>query len=305
VDVAAVGAPGPVPSPGGPGGDGPASRAGEGLARPGRQIDATLAFACGGGRTVLARQRVPYPFHVTRPFYLDPGRPDIATLYLQSASGGIYRDDRLGLSIEVGSHAAAHVTTQAATIVHDTHGRPAAVTTRIAIGDRGFASITPDPIVLFPHAEIACRTEIVLAAGASAIISDGLAYHDPNGRGRAFGRYRGTTLVRNAQGALLLSDRGALDGDRLQGDASPLGPYRAVGTMLVLGAGSDRCPAELIERRLDSLGCLAGLSMLPNNAGIGGRILATDGGALRRGLEAAFAIAFEALTGLPPARRRK
>jgi hypothetical protein len=50
---------------------------------------------------------------------------------------------------------------------------------------------------------------------------------------------------------------------------------------------------------------MAGLSRLPNNAGIGGRVLAANGGALVRGLEAAFATAFEALVGVQPARRRK
>ena len=46
-------------------------------------IEASLQFSKGGGRTVLTRQRIPYPFHATRPFYLDQARPDLATLYLQ------------------------------------------------------------------------------------------------------------------------------------------------------------------------------------------------------------------------------
>ena len=31
-------------------------------------IEASLQFSKGGGRTVLTRQRIPYPFHATRPF---------------------------------------------------------------------------------------------------------------------------------------------------------------------------------------------------------------------------------------------
>ena len=62
---------------------------------------------------------------------------------------------------------------------------------------------------------------------------------------------------------------------------------------------------EVVERRLAALGCVAGLSKLPNNVGVGGRVLAANGGTLARGLEAAFAVAFEALIGVPPARRRK
>ena len=89
------------------------------------------------------------------------------------------------------------------------------------------------------------------------------------------------------------------------GPTSPLGPFCAVGTLLVLGRGSERCNADILEGRLTDLGCVAGISKLPNDAGIGGRVLAANGGALARGLEAAFAIAFEALIGVPPMRRRK
>ena len=59
------------------------------------------------------------------------------------------------------------------------------------------------------------------------------------------------------------------------------------------------------RQELAACGCVGGFSKLPNNAGIGSRVLAANGGALARGLEAAFAIAFEALIGVPPARRRK
>ena len=38
-------------------------------------VEASLHFSHGGGRTVLARQRVPYPFHATRTFLSRPGAP--------------------------------------------------------------------------------------------------------------------------------------------------------------------------------------------------------------------------------------
>jgi len=268
-------------------------------------VEAWLRFSHGGGRTVLAQQRVPYPFHVTRPFYLDRARPEIATLYLQSASGGLYRGESLALSIIADSHAAAHVTTQASTIVHRTSNRSIAQNTRIEIGDHAFAAMTPDPLVLFPGAEIACTTDITLAATARAIVTDGLTQHDPEGKGRPFGRYSNAIVVRNAKGTVLLADRGSLAGDQMLGPTSPLGPFRAAGTLLVLGHGANRCDPDILETRLATCNCTAGISKLPNDAGIGGRILATNGGALARGLEIAFAIAFEALIGILPARRRK
>lgn len=268
-------------------------------------VAASLHFSRGGGRTVLAGQRLPYPFHATRPFYLDQERPEIATLYLQSASGGLYRGDSVALSIVAEAHAAAHVTTQASTIVHRTHGCPVAQHTRIEIGEHAFVAMTPEPLVLFPGAEICCTTEVSLAATARAILIDGLAHHDPEGSRRPFDCYSNAVIVRNDTGTVLLADRGSLAGELMFSSTSPLGPFRAVSTLLVLGPGSERCDADTLESRLAAFGCVAGLSKLPNDAGVGGRILAANGGALARGLEAVFAAAFEALIGVPPARRRK
>ena len=87
---------------------------------------------------MLSRQRLPYPFHATRPFYLDRERPEIATLYLQSASGGLYRGDSVALSIIADPHSAAHITTQASTIVHHTHKRRVIQRTQIDIGEHCF-----------------------------------------------------------------------------------------------------------------------------------------------------------------------
>src|SRR5260370_20575024 len=103
-----------------------------------RRIEATLCFIVGGGRTVLAHQHVPYPFHVTRTFHLDPQRPDLATLYLQSAAGGLYRGDRLLLAIDAAPGARVHVTPQAATIIHDTRDQSPPHFTRIRPPPHGF-----------------------------------------------------------------------------------------------------------------------------------------------------------------------
>ena len=275
-----------------------------------RTVEASLCFSRGGGRTVLARQRLPYPFHATRTFHLDQARPDLATLYLQSAAGGLYRGDHVALSITTEPHSAAHVTTQAATIVHRTHRFPVEQNTRLEVGEHAFLALTPDPLVLFPGAEISCATDITLAAGGCAILTDGLSHHDPEGPGpdgvgRSFERYSNAVVVRDAAGRILLNDRGSITGEAMFAPSSPLGRYRAVGTVFVLGRGAELCDAVLLENRLAACGCVAGFSKLPNDAGIGSRVLAADGGTLARGLEAGFAIAFEALIRSPPARRRK
>ncbi len=278
----------------------------EGSGVVGRSRRAELVFGRGGGRSALMRQIAPYPFHVTRPFALDAARPDLATLYLQSASGGIYRGDRLDLSLEVRAGAAAHVTSQAATVVHDTGVERARQSTRIVVGPDAFAALTLDPLILFPGAELTVETAIEIADGALAILIDGVAWHDFTGEGRPFGSLVTETTVHDPAGRLLLADRSSVTGEELSAASGLLGPERgAYGSALLLGVAERLPDPAAIEDALYALGCHAASSPLPNGAGLGVRMVAANGGRITAGVEAVFAIAVEAMLGFTPARRRK
>ena len=264
---------------------------------------ATLDFAVAGGHTTLLRQHVPYPFHVTRPFHVDPERPNLATLYLQSASGGIYTGERLALTITTGRGAAAAVTTQSATIVHDCRGHPATQAVRLALGQDSVLVYAPDPVVLFPGAALRTILDVTLAPGAVAMCQDGFACHDPAGRGNAFDHIASETIVRTPDGRQHMTDRGLVLGATLGNTCSPLGPYHAAGGMALLGMVLPH--GKALQDRIDALGCLSGVSALPNGIGTGIRLLATDGGALSRGLAVAFSACFQAAVGTLPAARRK
>jgi urease accessory protein len=264
---------------------------------------ARLVFGPAAGRTILLRQHVPYPFHITRPFHLDPALPDLATLYLQSSSGGLYRADDLLLAIDTGMGARAAVTTQAATMARDSAGGTAVMRTELRLAPRSVLLFTPDPLVLFPGAVVRSTLDVVLADDAVALCADGFACHDPAGAGRAFRMLETRTTIRTPAGRTLVADRGFIEGATLGTAASPLGPYHAAGTLLLLGARLD--DAAAVQVALDATGCLAGLSALPNDAGTAIRLLAPDGGRLARGLAVAFETCFRAIFGCPPAPRRK
>jgi urease accessory protein len=278
-----------------------------------RRVEAKLRFARSGRRSFLQNQYVPYPFHVTRPFQLDPEQPHLATLYLQSASGGLYRDDQLALSLVCDAQAAAHITTQSATIVHDTKGKAASQDTHLIVAEDAFLAFTPDPTVLFSGAHLASQVTVTLAEGATAFLADAYGWHDPwhaSGRDphqaeRPFAKLETSVLIRTSEGRRLAVDRGILTGAQALAEASPLGPYKAVGTFFFLGARAGNFdPVSLLEQ-LAAIGCLAGSSALPGDAGQILRLLAPEGGILKRGLEMSFAAAFTQLFGTPPAPRRK
>lgn len=269
----------------------------------GRVADAYLAADLAGGRTTLRRQHIGYPLHVTRGFYLDRARPDLLTLYLQSASGGLYAGDRLKLDVAVGPAAALHLTSQAATVVH--HGRNAASSQqlRINVASAAFCAVASDPYILFPGANLSLDTSAVVAEDAVLFLADGIALHDPANSGRVFARYSGRQRILRPDGRLLLQDYGQISGDELRN--GPLGTMAASASALII-APPDKLPGiKLLAQALDQTGCLAGASEAPNEAGLVIRIMAPEGGTLARGLEAAFHAAGSAALGAELTRRRK
>src|SRR3569833_2021666 len=132
----------------------------------GRSLDAALVVDRAGGRSILRRQQIGYPLHITRGFYLDTTRPDLLTLYLQSAAGGLYAGDRINLDVAVGADAAFHTTTQAATVVHDGRNSGAIQRQRINVEAGAFCAMTSDPYVLFPGADLILETEAMVADDA-------------------------------------------------------------------------------------------------------------------------------------------
>lgn len=264
-----------------------------------------LAFLRHGARTAIGRQFVSYPFHLTRPFALDAAIPSLLTVYQQSSSGGLYRAERLACRYDVGRAAAAHVTTQAATVVHDCHGQPARQTVEVALEEEAFLALTPDPLVLFPGASCVSRLEAKLARGAVLLLADAFALHDPQGAARPFDRLTSDVVVRDAGGRLLLRDCFRVAGEALASSASPIGGWRVVSSFLLLGEPA-RLPAreELVGLAGDDW-AVAGVSALPNGAGWGVRCLAADAVAARRVAELLFTACVLAAFGSVPARRRK
>jgi urease accessory protein len=270
----------------------------------GRCARATLCFAAGGGRTTLLRQHVPYPFHITRPFYLDTRRADLATLYLQSASGGVYGADDLLLTLDLEAGTAAHVTTQAATIVHDCRGLPARTRIKASVGAHGFLALTPDPLVLFPGADITTAIDLCLHEGARAILVEAASLHDPDGAGRRFARFHGSLTVRDASNTVRLSDRGEIDGEGLAGPAV-LGDHGAWATLLMLGPAEDLPDAALLENLAEAAGCICGAGPAPSGLGLAARLAGPDGGTLGRCLDQLWTACAVSMLGVALAPRRK
>ena len=279
-------------------------------ARPNEGPQAALRFArAPDGRSYIARQRVGYPFHITRPFHFDEVPAGALTLYLQSVSGGIYQGEDLHMTCSADAGSAAHVTTQAATIVHRMPAAPARQTVALEAADGALLEYLPDPLIMFPGARLTSVLEIEASADATVIASESFAHHDPGGEDRRFESFEAELRIRDEAGRLLALERYALAGDRLAEGANQIARWPAQGSFVVAHRGP-ACEGILAALRsalapTDSYSFYGGASALPNEAGVGVRLLARDGARLRSGLEAAWRAVRLALYGAPPAPRRK
>ena len=277
-------------------------------ARPNEGPQAALRFArAPDGRSYIARQRVGYPFHITRPFYLDEAPADALTLYLQSVSGGIYQGEDLVMTCAAGPGSAAHVTTQAATIVHRMPAAPARQTVLLEAAGAALLEYLPDPLIMFPGARLTSVLEIEAAADATVIASESFAHHDPGGEDRRFENFGAEMRIRDEGGRLLALERYEVAGERLETGRGQIARWPAQGSFVVAHRGPAReaILAALRSALTPTDEFYGGASPLPYEAGVGVRLLARDGATLRHGLDAAWRAVRLALYGTPPAPRRK
>ena len=255
------------------------------------------------GRTGLVRHFVRYPWHLTRPFHLDREPRGLATLFVQSVSGGLYDGEEVGGRIHVAPGAQAHVTTTAATIVHRGSGIRHRMTLEVA--EDGFLAYTPEAAILFDGAGLAQRTLVGLRPGAHVVLSDAVIAHDPRGRGGGLRYWRSEIEFRDAAGRARV-DRQHLPGGELAAALGPRARFRGMISVFLLGP----CYGEESAGRLRELlsrqaGAYVGVSRLPEGGGVMVRALAESGSILSALQEACFAAGFAARFGAAPAPRRK
>lgn len=244
------------------------------------------------GRTTLVHQYCEYPHHVVKPLYLDPARPDLPTLCLQSVSGGLFAGDRLALRLEIGEAARARITTQAATKVHRSDGELAVSRVELRVAAGGCLEYAADPLILFPDARAVSSTRVELAPGARALVREAFLHHAPEAASGLFRLFESELIVGNADGEPRAIDRQRIaEPQRRPELRETLRRFPAQGAVYALGAPFDGGFVGDLRAAVASLDAWAGASLLPNGCGAYLRVLAPDGHALRTALDAAVGVA--------------
>jgi len=126
-----------------------------------------VAFEARRDVTRMTRCRHQGPLRVQRPFHPE-GRPGACHVYLLHPPGGLVSGDDLSISIGVGAHAHALLTTPAANKLYKTDSQAVAWRqhTRLEVADGGVLEWVPQETLAFDGSRGEQATEIVLEGNA-------------------------------------------------------------------------------------------------------------------------------------------
>lgn len=261
-----------------------------------------LVFAPHGvrNRTYIHEQYVTYPFHICRVYYKPKDPPSMATLCLQSTSGGIFEADRTSIFISLKENSKAHITTAAATVAHRMENETARQNVFIEAGPGSFCEYLPGPIILFPKADLISSVDLVVDQTASVIFCDSFITHNPKKNSETFTRFGTDVCVKNFHGEVLVRDRSLLTGETFESKTPGVnGKYKAYATLMVINQlVSSESLVSVLRAGMSNLDDIYwGVSTLPSKTGIWVRMLAVDGASLRAGLDLAAKLIREFMVG--------
>lgn len=260
-------------------------------------------------RTELVRRAQRFPLHFTSPLYIDPRRPDMAFVYVQNPTGGVFGGDSLSIRISAGGETAVHVTTTAATKIYRMEEEGARQLTVLDVGPGAYVEHLPEPLIPQAGSRYEQETVAELDEGARLVLAETLAPgRAARGERFQFDRLRIATTIRS-RGVDVCREVLVLEPSRqTPARRGMLGRYSYFGTLFAVAPSAD---ARELARGLDAAvravgGTLGGAGVLPSEAGAFVRVLADSSQAVSRAMSEAWRAARVLLLGQePPARRRK
>lgn len=277
---------------------------------PGKVGLLELVLASSGEITRVLRQYHQAPLHVFRPVHIDPGRPDMAFVFVQQSGDGLVQGDRYRIDVHCEQGSASHITTQAATNVFAARQNFATQLVNLRADAGAVLEYLPDPLVPFRGARLFQRTCVTADRSSTVILGETLLPgRVAHGEAHVYDVVWGETEVRSPDGTLLFADvlrlsPGAGDDPRSLG---VLGGHDVVATLYVVAQESDA--AAIVTALRDVLGTCpdvtAGASELPGGCGAVARILGPTSKAVKRAMRSAWNAARVALLGVPAPDLRK
>jgi urease accessory protein len=246
-----------------------------------------LEFERRGERTTLVNLQRRAPLLVQQALYWDEEMPALPCVFMISTAGGVLQGDRLALEITLSVGAQAHVTTQAATKIHEMDANYATQTQTIVLADHAYLEYLPDIIIPHRHSRFISRTHVSIATSATLLYAEilmpGRKYYQ-EGERFAYDLFSSATSVQRPSGQELCADTYRVEPARQHvRQAGVMGAFDVFGNVLLLTpkAHADRI-FKLVPAEFNGVQhWAAGASRLPNDAGLIYKIVGMESQSVR------------------------
>jgi urease accessory protein len=240
-----------------------------------------MSFVRRGDKSLLAHLYRKAPLLVQQALYWDEHLPGLPCVYVITTAGCVLQGDRLDISIAVGARAMAHVTTQAATKVHQMDADYAAQSQHIDLSENAYLELLPGPVIPHRHSRFITSTEAVVAESATLLSAELLQPGRKHHGGELFeyDLYSSALTVRRPDGTSLFSEKLVAEPWRQPvRQAGAMGKFDIFANVILLTP--PRHAAKIFEQIVagsdDEAGCMAGASRLPGDAGLVYKVLGME-----------------------------
>ncbi len=241
-----------------------------------------LGFQRRGEKTALIELNRRAPLLVQQALHFDEEMPNLACVPIITTSGGILQGDRYAIEIELQADCQAHVTTQAATRIHEMDANYAAQSQDIVLNEGAYLEYLPHPIIPYRHSRFIGRTRLSIAASATLLYSEilmpGRKYYR-DGELFAFDLFSSTLKGERPDGTALFTEKFIIEPHKSDlRRAGLMGSFDVFGNVLLI-APKKHCENVFskLEPALDFAGGLvAAASQLPGEAGLIYKILGME-----------------------------
>ena len=264
-----------------------------------------MRFERRGERSILASMERRAPLIVQKALYCDEGMPGLPFVFIITNSGGILQGDRYTIGIHVARDAFAHVTTQAATKIHEMDANHASQAQDIVLEENAYLELLPDQVIPFRRSRFATRTRLEVHPTATLLYSEilvcGRKYHR-GGELFQFDLFSSTVHAERPDGSDLFTEKFLIEPGRESPRATGvMGDFDVFGNVILLTPRphADRILADTpaVFDRANRIA--AGASRLPNDAGLIYKVLGMETEPVRARVRAFWSLVRPEVMGFP------
>ncbi|MDR3621858.1 MAG: urease accessory protein UreD [Paludisphaera borealis] len=264
-----------------------------------------MRFERRGERSILAFLERRAPLIVQKALYCDEGMPDLPFVFIISNSGGVLQGDRYTIDVRVARDAFAHVTTQAATKIHEMDANYAMQVQDVVLEEGAYLELLPDQVIPFRRSRFLTRTRLEIHPTATLLYSEILTCGRKYYRGGecfVFDLFSSTVHAERPDGSDLFTEKFLIEPNREPPRAAgAMGDFDVFGNVILLTPKhhADRILAQVPAVFDRETRCAAGASRLPNDAGLIFKVLGMETEPVRAKVREFWSLVRPEVAGFP------